>query len=269
MTLRVVHFGDIAAAMGVRASPEVLQTVVVDVMAAARSYWIQLAKQELKRSRQDYVAGIQQVEVSGGSASVSLVGFIPNMVEDGQDPYDMHTTLLGPQVPVVPAGSGLKGKHALKNGAGFWRVVPFRHQTPGTQGKAGGTPMDQLYEGHEAVADAKALGKAVYAAAKALAGTTGAPGGKVQWGGRLPAGMAPKAKPHHTTDLFAGMVRVEKEYENAKQSTYVTFRIISDAVPDKWQHPGVEARNLAERVEAYVEDVAVQALQALFDDSGG
>ena len=45
-----------------------------------------------------------------------------------------------------------------------------------------------------------------------------------QWGERLPAGLAPKAKPHHVPDLYAGMVRMDTSTDKAKSSAYLTFR---------------------------------------------
>lgn len=266
--IKVITLSDFAPdEFSARASPEALMSVVDNVMTAARAFWVKRAQETLSGSkRADYIHGIQPVEVGEGYAAITLLGEVPNMIEEGQDPYDMHSTLLGPQVPVVPARSGLKGKHALKDGTGFWRIIPFRHQTPGTQGKAGGTPMGEAYDEIMPIEDAKKLGKMIYAVAKKLEGTKGMPGGKVMWGGRLPAGLAPKLKPHHSTDIFAGMVRVEKDYQNATQSTYMTFRVISDSVPDKWKHGGSEPADLAYDVAQFIEQTAGAAFAALFDD---
>ncbi len=258
---------DFDAALQAFSSPEALQGVLENVMAGARAEWIRLAGERLSSSRRDYVQGIQQVVVQGSTASIALVGRLPNMIEQGHGPFDMHDTLLGPDVPVVPFGSGMKGKHARAEG-GFWRVVPFRHQTPGSIGQGGGTPMGNPYQGHSAVSDAAKLGKAVHRAAKKLAATKGGPGEKTQWGGRLPEGLAPKLKPHHTTDIYAGMVRVEKTYEKATQSTYMTFRAISDGAPEKWMHPGIKAANLSDDVQKYVDAVASQAIAALVGGGG-
>lgn len=237
--------------------PEVFKQLVADLMAGGRARWIQLAGEKLHTSRRDYINGIQEIELKGLSASVELVGVLPNLIEDGMDPYDMHQTLLGPNVPV-----GSPGKKQAKGGH-YYRAIPFRHQTAGTIGQGGGVPMGAAYEGHPLVKSAAALGRKVYSTAKKLSPTTGHPGGPVKYGGRLPAGLAPKLKEKHSTDIYAGMIRQEKVYKSATQSTYTTFRTISDAVPDKWLHPGIEGAHLADEVHQFLEKIAVKAIEAL------
>jgi len=236
-------------------SEDQIAEVLRGLGAAARSKWVQLAGAKLRSSRRDYIAGIQQVQVEGFSASVELVGVLPNLVESGQRPYDMHATLLGPNVPL--ASPGQPGKRKSKDGH-YFRAIPFRHQTPGTIGQGGGSPMGERYEGHALVADASALGKAVYAAAKKLKPSTS--GG---WGDRLPGGLAPKLRSGHTTDIYAGMVKQAHTYKSATQNTYTTFRMISDAKPEKWQHPGIEARHLSADVEKFIDKIAPAAFAAV------
>lgn len=242
--------------------PEAVKQVLSDVLSAARGQWIKYAGERLSgMGRVEYLAGIQEVQVNGFVGGIALVGLVPNLIEGGQDPFDMHKTLLGSNVPVVPPGAGMKGKHKRKGGPGYWRVIPFRHQTPGTLGAGGGAPMGSAYQG--VVSNALALGKAVHKAALNLSATIGMPGQATQWGGALKAGLAPKLKPIHSTDIYAGMYRVQKTYQAATQNTYVTFRTISDAVPGKWLHPGVQARNIAADVQKYIEKVAPQAFAVL------
>ena len=60
------------------------------------------------------------------------------------------------------------------------------------------------------------------------------------------------------------MVRLEKAYGSKTQNTYQTFRMISDAVPNKWHHPGLEAANIAQDVSEFVENIAEAAFDGLF-----
>lgn len=265
-----------------QASPDVVRAVVRNVMDGARAFWIKRAGEKLHSTRRDYINGIQPVEEGDGWAGVALLGVLPLMVEEGASAFDMHNTLLGPNVPV--AGPGQRGKHVIKHGpakGGFYRVVPFRHQVPGTIGQGGGQVMGEAYEGHPGVPNAKALGLAVWTAAKQLAATRGMPGGKTQWGGRLPSGMAPllRGAPKfipglnryaapHAADIYAGMVRNSKTYAKATQNTYSTFRVISDSQPDKWLHPGIQAANLSDDVMTYVADNAEKAFVAMFTAGG-
>lgn len=238
-------------------SEEAVQQMLADIAEAARDKWVQLAQAELTTSRRDYVAGVQAVELSPGMAVIALVGELPNIIEQGMDATDMHDTLLGPNVPVAPVGS--RGKHP-KAGGGYYRAIPFRHGTP-TSGGASGAPMGRVYRGHSAVEDAMKLGKQIHAQAKKLAATTSLPGKGTKWGGKLPAGLAPKLKEHHKTDIYAGMVRNEKTYTKTTQSSYSTFRTISTGSPG-WMRPATEGRNLAEQVSAFIAQLAPQTLEA-------
>jgi hypothetical protein len=242
-------------------APDLVEVVLRNILDSARAFWIKRAGETLSSGRRDYINGIQPVRISGSVGTIALVGAFPLMIEEGASPYDMHTTLLGPNVPVVPVGSGMKGKHQGKKG--FYRAIPFRHQSPTSIGQGGGAPMGSQYAGHPAVANAQKLGKAVYKEARKLGASTGMPGGPTTWGDRLPEGLAPKLKELHTTDIFAGMVRLEKTYEKATQSTYMTFRTISDAVPSKFHHPGIEAHHIADEVQDFVDEVAPLAFAAL------
>jgi hypothetical protein len=230
----------------------VMAKLIDDVADLARAEWVALAKTQFSsaRSRAEYIKGLQPVAFTDAlQASIALVGVLPNLLENGQGPYDMHNTLLGDNVPVVALGSGQKGKHKNKKG-GFYRAIPFRHGTPTSQGTAG-APMGSAYRGAAGV-DASALGKMVYASARKLSATVGQPGTKVAYGGRLAAGMAPLLKPHHKTDIYAGMVRNSKTYEKATQTSgYMTFRTISTG-SNGWQSKGVTGAGLLQRVEEFV-----------------
>ena len=249
-------------------SPEVAQMILSNIADAARAEWIRIAGSELSTTRRDYLSGIQPVEMKPGLATISLVGQLPNLIEDGMDAVDMHDTLLGPNVPISDVGS--YGKH-LKvtpgGGLGYYRSIPFRHGTPGSGG-AVGTAMGKQYGSHEAVADAKKLGKQVYAQAKKLKATTSQFGEKTKYGGRLPAGLAPKLKSSHKTDIFAGMIREEKTYRNATQSQYTTFRTISTGSPG-WLRPATPGRFYAQQVGSFVQKLAPQALTSFVEGLSG
>jgi hypothetical protein len=269
-----------------RVQPEVLAQVAFDVMDAARDFWIKRAGERLHMTSRDYINGIQPVEMAPGMASVALLGTLPNMVENGAGPFDMHDTLLGPNVPV--AGPGQKGKHKNAKG-GYYRAIPMRHQGPDTAGKGGGAPMGSQYFKSLPASLAKTLqadlGRAVYKKASRLKASTTMPAGtygpvKPNTPGRLPAGTGGagllKAHPTmvggrmtapHSTDIYAGMIKQSKTYAAATQSQYTTFRIISDSVPDKWIHPGMDAVHLADEVQRYIETVAPKAILAAFEAS--
>ncbi len=241
-------------------SEEQVRAVVLDVADSARNHWIKLAGSLGASVRTDYIQGIQEVEYKPGMATIALVGMMPNLIEQGMQSTDMHDTLLGPNVPVVPMGGG-RGKHQRADG-GYYRAIPFRHATPTSNGSTG-QPMGSQFAGDPTI-NAKKLGRDVYRAAKKLAPSTSDPYDKTTWGGRLPAGMAPKLKPHHATDIFAGMVRMQKTYKNATQNQYMTFRTISTGSPG-WIRPATPGVHYAEQVSTFILDLVPKVLEMYFN----
>jgi hypothetical protein len=254
--------------------------VMRDVIEGARDHWIKLASERFHTTKTTYINGIQPVEWRGNDlAIISLVGMLPNMLEQGMGQKDLHDTLLGPNVPTVPVGQ--KGKHPRKEG-GYFRAVPYRHRTPGAG--AYGAPMGKALEKLLGSAWSQQLGKDIYNAAKQLAPTLTDPyTGKTSWGERLDTGniratktrqsvYVPKAKPYHAVDPYSGMVRQEKTYGGATQSSYTTFRTISvDAQgagigSSPWIRPATPGALLAQQVAEYVSTrLAPMAFQAYVD----
>jgi len=238
----------------------IVMKALEDVAEAARAEWIRLAGAGLHTTRQSYINGIQPVVMAPGMATITLVGVLPNVIEQGMPILDLRTTLLGPNA---------KGKHKAKEGH-YYRAIPFRHATPGSAGQQEeaegvgrviganvGIPMGKSYAG--VVADAKQLGREVYKKAKRLRASVSAPHTQTRWGGRLAekAAGTPKLREHHATDIYAGMVRMEKVYGGGKpQSHYMTFRTISEKVPVGWIRPATEGKHYAESVGKFVGEIA-------------
>lgn len=241
-----------------------VEAVLDDVAAASRAKWIRLAQQELHSSKRDYIDSIQDVESSGQlERTIRLVGWLAHAVETGLSPFDLRETLLG-------AGKGRTSKDGRR-----YRPIPFRHSTPGSRGQAGpqmgsayGPRGDQsrALTGGMTAGAASELGRAVYGLAKRLQGgatlghgspkrtyvfqaTAKASSGKVA--GQLI--RVPKLATHHSTDIYAGMRKVTKQYGKRKQSHYVTFRTISEG-GQGWIHPGITARRLTPRVADYARE---------------
>lgn len=226
--------------------------------AAAMHYWKRTAMQTLRSTSRDYVAGLQHQE-HGESVAIVLNGTIPNMVEQGWKGGDLRDWLLkGPR-----AKSGKDG--------GRYNTVPFRHGSPGSSGRNVGIPMP----------------KAIHNVAKHLSPTLSRPGGlhgyrggqHVVYGQRLHPDvrrmgkqakeiLTTKHRPWHSTSIYMGMIRQEKMYSKAKQSSYTTFRRISSKVAKggegkHWFHPGIQARNLAGQTAQHVAALAPAIIQSV------
>jgi hypothetical protein len=253
----------------------VVKSLMASIVEGARDHWITLARKTFHTTKQTYIEGIQEIHwLSEDTAVISLVGVLPNMLEQGSSARDLHDVLLGPNVPVSPRGE--PGKHPRKAG-GFYRSIPFRHRTPG-QG-AHGTPMGQAHEKMLGTAWSKQLGKDVYRAAKKLeASVTDPYTKKTKWGGRLDSRQVrnkgeqvyiPKLKAYHSANPYQGMVRMEKKYDTGKGSSFMTFRTISvDAGgqgvgKSPWIRPGRQGSFLAKQVAEHVGTrLAPQAFEA-------
>lgn len=243
--------------------------LLYDIADAARAKWIGLAQRQLKTSKADYIKGIQKVRMPGQlEAYIALTGWLPNAVEQGLDPFDLRETLLAD-----------KHKGVKKNKQGQkYRPIPFRHQTPGTEGSAG-MPMGERYgpmgpmslawgaEGLMAAKDAKRLGKRVYKAALQLEGKQRLKTRETKGKGFV---QVPKLAPWHKTDIYQGMIRARAPYEKVEQTGgYITFRTISEANQVGWIHPGIQARQLIPQVERHINSIAEAAIRAAWESFGG
>lgn len=279
----------------------IIKRVVAGIAEAARDHWIRLAAEAFHRTRRDYVKGIQPVKLRGMDAVISLVGSWPNSLENGMSAYDQRSTLLGPNVPVVPPGQ--RGKHpiwkkvgrsgAMQETGDYYRHIPFRHLSPRST-SALGTKMGAALEKHMPQKDARRMGRMVYQLAKELQpyqtvyGGHPEPAGSFAQGGyhgideddlaeESRVGRArrltfPKEAFGDAADVltkhYGGMVRSEKKYQTATQSQYVTFRTISTRGP-AWKHPGLPGQKLAEKVSAHVARIAEQSFAAFAQGSKG
>ncbi len=243
-----------------------------NLMEGARAKLIKIASERLHATRADYIAGIQPIEREGKDVVLTLAGALPNMVENGWDALFLHETLLSDEA---------RGWKLSAEGHRY-RAIPFRHKTPGS-GPQGGQPMGSQFQEnhpgslaapHTIVEDARKLGQKIHRKAKTLISRKEAASG-VKGSARLPAGLAPKLRPHHTTDIFAGMIVNKqpvqkaggKKGQVAHQRTYTTFRMISEAVPDKWYHPGIDARHFMDDVGDYIQQNAPGAVRAYLKEA--
>lgn len=231
------------------------------IMQGARAKLIHMASQRLNSSRADYIHGVQPLEEVDGGVALVLAGSLPNMVEHGWGARDLRETLLD-----SPNVDGSK-VHESKDGFRY-RFIPFRHKTPNAGSDLSGGRMGSAYgpksaaslaQPHTLVKDTQALGRRLHKAALNLQPREG-----------MQAGLAPKLRPHHKTDIYAGM-RVNRQAVShpggggkvAHQRTYTSFRAISDRPgTEGWYHPGIQARDFFREVGAYVQKVAVPAVEA-------
>lgn len=143
-------------------------------------------------------------------------------IETGQKARDLKRMLQTSQ----KTRSSAKGKYL---------IIPMRHNIPAGDGHSSYAKQmpEHIYDVARVMKKSLVVGKGTRVSA------TGAtvPQAHYQWGGRMPSGLAPKLAPHHTTDPYAGMVRMNTSAGKGKSSQYLTFRIMGEWQADKWIVP--------------------------------
>jgi len=85
-----------------------------------------------------------------------------------------------------------------------------------------------------------------------------------KWGDRLPAGLALKSAPHHKTDRYAGMVRMNTSAGKGNSSAYLTFRTMMEGSPG-WVTkpvPGMcHIKDVAAEIEPFAHEWLTSALR--------
>jgi hypothetical protein len=211
-----------------------IQAAVSSTLMATKSKWESEVQKKLTTTRADYLLGLNadnSVEFPDPLTGIlTLRGKWPNMLEQGFPAFDMKE-------------SGFKKsvKRKAKKGGGWYLTIPFRHRTPDTVGSAvGGAAMPQ-----DIYAQARIL-----AANQRLTGTEQQYPPTTSWTGY-----------QHQNGIFEGMKRNQKVYEKAIQSTYVTFRRVSDTSdPLSWWHPGFQGVKALDVVVPFVKDTFSRVL---------
>ena len=239
-TLKKVHDG-----IGITA--QAIQAQWQDAVMKAAGIW--------QPERQAYVQSIAWRHTSYLSAVVETNLPLASEIENGRPARDLKRML----------DSSPKVRESKK---GRYLIIPMRHNVPGGDGHSSNAPQmpASIY------AQAKKLGQSLIVGHGKRESGTGAYSVKTQqkymvrsreyaWGGRLPAGLAPKKAPHHATDIYAGMVRMNTAGARgkAKSSAYLTFRIMGEWQAGKWLVPAKPglfiARTIAQNVDKAMKDV--------------
>lgn len=209
------------------------QEILGTSIEVIQSEWIGQAKEKLYRSRMGYIRGIQQPIISPAQASITLIGAVPMMIEEGATAFDIKKGFA--------KSSKRKTYIDKKTGITHWYMsIPYRHATS------------------EAIGDSSIfsniLPKEVY---KVLLAKTKENSNYSLDVKHIPAkyGLIQHRKPiagyggyKHKVPILQGVKRVSFNYQKAMQSKYVSFRRVSSkSDPNSWIHPGIKARKLAEK----------------------
>lgn len=207
-----------------------------------------------------YVESIKWQMVGSMTAEITTDFKLAGEIETGRPAKDLKRMLQTSKKVRAAQTGAHKGQRYL--------IIPFRHNTPSASGEGAHAPQ---------------MPSSVYAEAKQLLSSRLLPPGSVKppqrlsasghlvaqhsykWGGSLPAGLAPKLKPSHKSDPYAGMVRFDTSVPGSgkRSSAYLTFRVMGEW-SSGWviqPRPGLYlAKNVAEGLQPVLEDAVGQAV---------
>ena len=176
-------------------------------------------------------------------------------IDNGRPAYDQKRMLMTSKKVRYATKGKNKGKRYL--------IIPFRHNTPGNDALAPAMPQD-VYDLASQLPKSRVTGSK-----RQHNGGTGARVRVVEratyaWGGRLPAGLKPKLRQHHKTDIYAGMVRMETSSGGQTSSAYMTFRVMMEGSPN-WilpAKPGLYlVKDVADKLQPLAERAFVEAVK--------
>ena len=264
-TVDITIPGALTEALGLTHDQLSAKLLVLAEMARAR--WIALAQERLRSTAEDYVGGIQSPVLYNNarmpSVDIDLKGTFNNWIEWGHGAWDLRDTVLNGEKAVVtephdalPDSEALNRKVKTSKAGNRYMSIPFRHQGEDTVGVFA-APMGKPYAAYKVGGRGKFSG----AQAAQIRDVVSKVAARLRGGRSLSAtetaGM-PFLSVTHGSPLYAGMRRTKKQYEKANQSTFSTFRTISDNPNAKgfWLHPGLTARHMMYDVRRYVEGIA-------------
>jgi len=189
--------------------------------------------------RQAYAASIKWRMTGPYSAQIESDYRYVEDIENSRPPRDLKRMLDTSMKVRISA----KGRRYL--------IIPMRHNTPRNDALAKAMPAG-IYE------MARDLSSSTITGHSSRVSGTGAFDVKTkkpflvrqrqyQWGDSLPAGLSPKLKPRHRTDIHAGMYRFETSSGSQKSSAYITFRTMVEG-SSGWIIPAKPALFIAMKV---------------------
>lgn len=210
------------------------ENILTDISYRVMSEWRGLANSELRTSKAEYIKGIQAPEINGNVSTISLIGVLPNMLEQGVTPFDMKEGFR----------NSLRVKFS-KDGKSWFMSIPFRWGTPGTISFAN-VMEPEVYD--------LMISKEAFSREEGKVGQTlteselplGLQGrltrSKISFGEKVYGAY------RHKSNIRDAMRKEQKTYERATQIQYVTFRrVSSNSDPFSWINKGLRARNFADQ----------------------
>jgi len=224
-----------------------VQQAVTLTALEGKAIWQNEIKQARLRDveKQAYMDSLKTEMTGDFSADLFTDYRLAGEIENGRPPRDLKKNLLTSRKTRVSK----KGQKYL--------IIPFRHNTPDNNAHAKAMPVD-VYNEAKALTKSRVL--SMYTRQSATGHTV--PQAFYQWGDRLPAGLTPKLKDHHKTDIHAGMVRFNTSSGKQNSSQYLTFRVMGEWSTG-WIIPAQAGLNLAKNTQEQMQPLLANYLKGI------
>ena len=211
---------------------QILDNIVKGIASSFASEWEEEARRTLNSTRERYIANLSVID-EGRLKGVVVLDYtkdpLVRMIEEGASAFDQKE------------GFAKSDKRIAKDDGGWYLTVPMRQGTPNNTGSASmsNTMPEEIYEA------AKNL-----PAGKGLKLSTSIPEQYKIPQTRAAFSSIPTSKAfdeyQHKASKYKGIVKIKDVITG--QNTYTSFRRVSDkSDPNSWAHPGIEAKNLADK----------------------
>jgi len=228
-----------------------VNNAIRDVAHAAYANIVAKAQTELHSTRQDYLKGLEFVELSDNAYLISLEGDWAGRIEDGYPAYNLTDVLLNSK-KIVETGSrsGQPWVKTSKEDGHKYAHVPFQRSSATAQGGL----MGDMAASIKAMTATNAKGRKQKITSLFKDGEGNPLEGKVAVG-------------RSENPLVDGLVKYQKTYKNKNgkdttQAVYINYRTVSEN-SDPWQHPGfagLKAFDEAERMVVQQIDKIIKTL---------
>lgn len=211
-----------------------VEAVTLQATTAIANEWRNQAKSELGQTRRRYSDSIIQGSEGRFTGTITLVGQLPNMIENGASAFDMKD------------GFSKSSKRTIvkrKDGeVGWYLTIPFTYARPGALGESekfsGVLPIDV----NKALNEVTAKDPDASLSASDIPKEYAIP--KIRQEIKLFDGTV-KAAYENKSSIYEGL-KVQKNPSGGSQ--VMSFRRVSDNSDDNsWIHTGIEAKKLADK----------------------
>jgi hypothetical protein len=234
--------------------PNMTTAVLNDVALAVHTNWREEAQRSLHGTRSSYLNGLQMPVINGNTATIILIGTVPNMIESGATAFDMKIGFKRSSKVVMK-----------KDGKGWYFTIPFRWSTAGALGEneafSGQMPKSvndiaQKLKGKQQIKENQLP--------KSLQGVR-------QTRSKIKTETKVYGAYVHKSNIYSGITRKVAAYGKVTQAKYMSFRRVSDlSDPNAFIHPGFVAKNLAEKAlnSINIQDVATISADSFLTSIG-